>query len=131
MRGDDNPLGNGGGGGIDEELTMKIRLVLLLLTIFLSWLPVVAQKTVRVREYRRKDGTVVRAHDRRAPRSRPTIATTTPPDYDSIENGEWEPYEVVDLGAGSTYTPGGTGIIRLRWATAPGKPPWALEMKQP
>jgi hypothetical protein len=55
----------------------------LALFLIIALLPVLAlgQKTVRVREYRRKDGTVVRTHTRRAPRrsGRNTpVATTTP-----------------------------------------------------
>jgi hypothetical protein len=113
-----------------ETKTILVRTVLLLTLISLLPFMSLAQKTVRVREYRRKDGTVVRTHTRRAPRS---SSQPTPPvviEYDPEKAAEprvvplsersriltSEPYEVVDLGGGSTYTPGGTGTTRLRWA---------------
>lgn len=92
------------------------RIALLLVMILCVATVVVAQKTVHVREYRRKDGTVVRAHDRRPPRrsspSSPQIASESSDELSDIEITE--PYATVDLGEGSFYTPGGTGVVRPR-----------------
>lgn len=101
--------------------------LITILIILLATLSVSAQKTVHVREYRRKDGTVVKAHERRAPRS---AQATTPANPASIDYREpppepspldelsrlalTEPYVTVDLGGGSFYTPGGTGTTRPR-----------------
>ena len=104
----------------------RIKLLILSL-IIITLLPfsVLAQKTVRVREYRRKDGTVVKSHERRAPRSSsPTTPTVgydpakvfQPSPLDELARLVFEPYEVIDLGDSSTYTPGGTGIVRPRRA---------------
>lgn len=106
--------------------TILTRVVLLL--TFISLLPFIslAQKTVRVREYRRRDGTVVHTHTRRAPRSTsssPALSTVVeydpvravePTPLDELSRLVLEPYEAVDLGGGSTYTPGGTGTTRPR-----------------
>lgn len=91
-----------------------MRRIALLLVILLLPTLIAAQKTVKVREYRRKDGTVVRAHERRAPRSTATASPVYSDNPQSSEPVEIEPYEVIDLGSGSFYTPGGTGITRPR-----------------
>jgi hypothetical protein len=44
------------------------------------------QKTVHVKEYTRKDGTVVRAHDRKAPEAKPSTPSTTPTPSPSNES---------------------------------------------
>lgn len=99
------------------------KLTLLLLLLITLAVDSFAQKTVHVREYRRKDGTVVRAHDRRAPGS----SDSTPSQVEFREN-QFEPtpldelsrlvlaesYATVDLGQGSFYTLGGTGLTRPR-----------------
>lgn len=98
------------------------KLTLLLLLLIIPVVSVLAQKTVHVREYRRKDGTVVRAHDRRAPGS----SDSTPSQVEFRESFEptpldelsrlvlAEPYATIDLGQGSFYTLGGTGLVRPR-----------------
>lgn len=44
---------------------------------FSQYVVTAQEKTVKVREYKRKDGTVVKAHERRAPRKRETTEPTT------------------------------------------------------
>jgi len=113
---------------VKGDLKMRTALIAILLIIALAGISN-AQKTVHVRGYRRKDGTVVRAHDRRAPKSSKQTVTA-PGDPASIEYREpspstspldelfrlvlTEPYVTVDLGGGSYYTPGGTGATRPR-----------------
>lgn len=69
---------------------------LLLFLLFLVFVvPIFPQKTVHVREYRRKDGTVVRAHDRRAPGSR-SSSTIAVPD-ETAESGSYDvPIKEID-----------------------------------
>jgi hypothetical protein len=93
--------------------------VLLILCVVAG--AVFAQKTVHVREYRRKDGTVVKAHNRRAPKTADSSNVGVAPEVsrkDSLEKLAQiefiEPCETVDLGGGSFYTPGGTGVMRPR-----------------
>lgn len=101
------------------------KLALLLLLLLTLAVDSFAQKTVHVREYRRKDGTVVRAHDRRAPGSSDSTPSQSQVEFreDRIEPAPLdrlsrlvlaEPYATVDLGQGSFYTPGGTGLARPR-----------------
>lgn len=101
------------------------KLTLLLLLLIIPVVSVLAQKTVHVREYRRKDGTVVRAHDRRAPGSSDSTPSQSQVEFreSRIEPAPLdelsrlvlaEPYATIDLGQGSFYTPGGTGLVRPR-----------------
>lgn len=56
---------------------MRRVVLLTLLTFVASALPALAQKTVHVNEYKRKDGTVVKAHDRKAPSPKAATASST------------------------------------------------------
>lgn len=63
-------------------LHLRRWFVALVVALAFAAAPLLAQKTVHVREYTRKDGTVVHAHERSAPRSKsPATTTTTQPIY--------------------------------------------------
>lgn len=92
------------GGVVMKRPPFVVGLVLVLSFLFAPGAPwfqpdlYAGQKTVKVREYKRKDGTVVKAHERRAPRARaaePERAQTPPPSQASSsvkrdENGRIE-----------------------------------------
>ena len=58
---------------------LRILVVFLALGLATPYAPVFAQKkTVHVKEYTKKDGTTVKAHDRKAPEKRASTAPRTP-----------------------------------------------------
>jgi hypothetical protein len=68
-------------------LTLRMLAALTLFLMVLCGIAV-AQKTVHVRTYTRKDGTVVKAHDRRAPGSRGGVSSSAPSSANTTEAEE-------------------------------------------